>query len=587
MQNLRIFVGKIENRLLFFLILIAGLLAARTLFGGDYFIMHDDLQMMRQLTLEKCILDSQIPCRWSQDMGYGFGYPLFNFYPPLPYIFGQTFRILGFAFTQTVKLNFAFSLIFSGFSMYFLAKKFYGKLGSILASVFYVWAPYRAVDVYVRGAMNEGWSFVFMPLILLFSYLIIVDKEKLPIKKILLLALSYASLFLTHNLIVLIFTPFFTLWCLIWILKYNNFKSILNMAFSVVWSLGMAAFFTIPAFFEKNLVHIETLASDYYEFFAHFASLNQLLLSRFWGDGPSVFGANDGLALPVGNIHWVLSLVILFLLGINYLKNKKITTLELVIIFSVFIGWFGTFMSHQKSSPIWFSITTLKYVQFPWRFLTISVLGMSIASGGIVEYASRLFPKNIVGKISAKTINVFITIFLLIGVIIWNWHFFEPVRSGPTSDEERFSGEAWRIQQGAGIRDYLPLTAKDDPDVQRGNLVDIINGNATIFNIQEGTYWSLFETESKQESTLRINTFYFPNWRVFIKDENNSEELEVFIPEGEGWGRMWVNIPPGEHLIYVQLFNTPIRIWSNVVSFISWVGLVVVLFRSKINKDLF
>jgi hypothetical protein len=34
-----------------------------------------------------------------------------------------------------------------------------------MSSVFYVWAPYRALDVYVRGAMNESWAFVWFPLI--------------------------------------------------------------------------------------------------------------------------------------------------------------------------------------------------------------------------------------------------------------------------------------------------------------------------------------------------------------------------------------------------------------------------------------
>ena len=37
-------------------------LAGRTLiFQGGYFNMHDDLQVMRQLEMEKCIIDGQIP----------------------------------------------------------------------------------------------------------------------------------------------------------------------------------------------------------------------------------------------------------------------------------------------------------------------------------------------------------------------------------------------------------------------------------------------------------------------------------------------------------------------------------------------
>ncbi|MGB6881820.1 MAG: hypothetical protein WBD86_00765, partial [Microgenomates group bacterium] len=66
-------------------VLVFAILAGRSLiFQSGYFNMHDDLQMMRQLEMEKCFKDFQIPCRWVPDMGYGFGFPLFNFYPPLP-----------------------------------------------------------------------------------------------------------------------------------------------------------------------------------------------------------------------------------------------------------------------------------------------------------------------------------------------------------------------------------------------------------------------------------------------------------------------------------------------------------------------
>jgi hypothetical protein len=88
------------------IVLSFGLLASKGLIGKGYFNMHDDLQMMRQLEMEKCFLDLQIPCRWVPDMGYGFGYPLFNFYPPLPYLVGEGIRLIGYSFVDTVKILF-------------------------------------------------------------------------------------------------------------------------------------------------------------------------------------------------------------------------------------------------------------------------------------------------------------------------------------------------------------------------------------------------------------------------------------------------------------------------------------------------
>jgi len=246
----------IRSNLTILIVLFAGILAARTLlFQSGYFKMHDDLQMMRQLEMEKCFMDLQIPCRWVPDMGYGFGFPLFNFYPPLPYLIGEMFRLIGFSFVWTVKLTFAVSIIGSGVGMYFLAKEFFGKTGGVLASVFYLWAPYHAVDVYVRGAMNESWALVFFPLIFLFSFRLIKNS-----KGIIPLALAYTGLLMSHNLMVLIFTPVFLIWCLLWTwrLKKKLLPLIKPLAISGLLALGLSAFFTIPAIAENGFTWVKS-----------------------------------------------------------------------------------------------------------------------------------------------------------------------------------------------------------------------------------------------------------------------------------------------------------------------------------------
>ena len=270
------------------IVIFFAVLAGRSLFfESGYFNMHDDLQIMRQFQLEKCFLDGQIPCRWVPDMGYGFGFPLFNFYPPLPYLFGQIFRVLGFSFVVTAKLTFAFSFVVSGITMYLLAKEFFGRLGGTLSAVFYIWAPYHAVDVYVRGAMNEAWALAWFPLIFWAGYKLIQNtnsksesrnskqylnsnvqnlkqvkrinlfRDGLTNRWIIVLALSYFALLTTHNLMVMIFTPFFAIWILLHLWRNNAWHKIPSLVFSGLWALGLAAFFTIPALMEKKFNQIK------------------------------------------------------------------------------------------------------------------------------------------------------------------------------------------------------------------------------------------------------------------------------------------------------------------------------------------
>lgn len=544
------------------IVVLLGLLAGRTLLGPGYFNMHDDLQMMRQLEMEKCFLDLQIPCRWVPDMGYGFGFPLFNFYPPLPYLVGEIFRLVGFSFVTSVKLLFVLAFVASGLTMYFLAREFFGKVGGLISSAFYIWAPYHAVDVYVRGAMNEAWALIWFPLILWSAYRAIVDKSAN--KWLILLSLSFFGLFTSHNLMVLIFTPFFGLWCLGWIVKEKAYKKIVPLFLAGLLSFGLAAFFTLPVIFESGLVHTGTLVEGYYEYVAHFATIKQLLFSRFWGYGPSVWLEGDGMSFQIGQIHWILTLVVIVLAVGRFIKNRRLDDASLIVIFFFIIGWFSAFMAHSRSTFIWNSIAPLKFVQFPWRFLTLVILSFSLVAG----YLAKL------SKLS---------IALVVILILFNWNYFLPEHGklGALTDKEKFSGAAWELQQTAGIYDYLPNDAKEAPKEPRKTLADIVGGVGEVIEEKSGTNWASFGVNLASEGVVRINIFKFAGWKVFVDGGLVRSSID-----NDNWGRMHINVPQGEHKITARMYDTWPRTIGNIISLGSWLFLAIYfLGRIRIKTD--
>lgn len=551
------------------IVIFFALLAGKGLIGPGYFNMHDDLQMMRQLEMEKCFLSLQIPCRWVPDMGYGFGFPLFNYYPPLPYLFGEIFRVFGIAFTDAVKLTFIASFVFSGITMFFLAKEFWGKWGGILSSVFYLWAPYHSVDVYVRGAMNEAWGIIWFPLILLSGYKLIITK-KYHAKWIIILALAWVGLLTSHNLMAMIFAPVFAGWCLIWIVKTKKFiHNFIKLALAGLLSLGLAAFFTLPVTLEQGLVQTQTLIVGYYDYSAHFATIKQLLFSRFWGYGPSVWEANDGLSFQVGILHWVIPIIIFGLTAIYFIKKRKIANWAIIVGYFFIVGWFSLFMIHNKSTPIWMHISTLRFVQFPWRFLTIVILSFSFVIGAVVNFIPKKY-----------TLSIYI--FLTAAVLISSWNYFLPQggQLGPLSDQEKFSGAAWDLQQTAGIYDYLPITAKTAPKAPMKNFVEVMSGQAKASNISLGTNTNSFNIDVTKDAVIRLGVFKFPNWKIFL----DGKEVSGYIPNTEEWGRMYVNIPKGSYKVYVHLYNTPIRTVGNIVSLVTWGGLIIYLISRRCSR---
>src|SRR5258708_36779041 len=78
----------LKKALPYFIILALSFLASKPLLVPGFFPIHDDTQVARVFEMTKALKDGMLPVRWSQHLGYGFGYPVFNFYDPFAYYLG-------------------------------------------------------------------------------------------------------------------------------------------------------------------------------------------------------------------------------------------------------------------------------------------------------------------------------------------------------------------------------------------------------------------------------------------------------------------------------------------------------------------
>lgn len=574
---------KIIKKFLFPIILFILIIPAFFfLLKPGYYNMHDDMQMIRQLELEKCLKDGQIPCRWSPDLGYEYGYPLFNFYPPMPYIVGQFYRTLDFSFMNSVKLSAVTQIILATFFMYLLGKAIFGEIGGLLSALFYTYAPYHALNIYVRGAYNEAWSSVFFPLIFYFSYQLIKTNKN---KNIVGIAAGFAGLFLSHNPMVLTFTPFFLAWSLFWLIIEKKivfskkiFKQIplfFKFLFSGLFALSLTAFFTLPLIFETKYVKIQSMFEGYYHYSIHFASVSQLFISNFWSDGPSVWGPNDGMSFMVGYLHWVIPLLIVLFSFFLLIKKKSLDQKIIISLFLLALGLFSIFMVHNKSTFLWQIFTPIQKIQFPWRFLNHSVFLLSL-SVGVLPF---IFKKYINQKLM-----IIATIFTIVVLISINLNYFHPITSGPLTDEQKFSGKAWNNQITSGIYDYLPKTASTAAKSAAKPYIDNIDPEKSLISLsgqKRGTDWLFFNLFLNQDAKITISQLAFPNFEITDKGQKIDYQIEPEL------GRMVINLKPGDHQIYVKLKNTPIRTISNYISLFAWLGLILYLLKPLWKKLIF
>jgi len=555
-------ISKFISKNVLLLLLLLVIPTFSTLLRPGYFPMHDDMQAMRLLQLDKCVADGQIPCRWVPDMGYGYGYPQFNYYPPLPYYVMEAFHLSGLGFLDSVKAVFVLSVLVSALGMYKFGKSLWGRTGGFISALLYSYAPYRAVDMYVRGAVGEFVALAFLPLILWSVKGVLEGKNKAKLW----LALSLAGLLTSHNITTIIFIPVIIAWlAYLLITTYRSPISKLKtkmkpVIIASIWGFALSAFFLLPAWFERSFVHLETLLQGYFNYLAHFVSIGQLLFSNYWGYGSSELGPYDDMSLAIGLIHWILPLFVLFLLIL--LRKKK--DLKMVMFFVV-IGWLALFMTHLRSVFVWDRIGILSYLQFPWRFLTIATFAFSVAAGSF-------------GMLLVKSKKlIFVTFISLISlVLIFYSSFFRPSRWIEITDKEKFSGDLWEKQQTISIFDYLPIYAELPPANRAPEEPLILQGEANIISGKKGTNWQEWNIDVESEKiTMRLPLFDFPGWKVWVDGE------EVLINHDNELGLITFEIPSGEHRIEARLTDTPVRQVGNMISAVGLFAIPLFIRREK------
>lgn len=505
------------------------------------YTMHDP-HLFRIQQFDACFNSGAFPCRWAGESGKGFGEPLFNFYAQFPYWLTQGFRLLGMSLIDSAKSVYILSLVVSAVAMYFLSRRFFGSYGGILSAVFYVFAPYRAVDIWVRGALPESLAFVFFPLLLLFLDDYLVTKKTKPL---ILFSFSLALLMTTHNLSFLMFSPFLFVFWFFRSLKLKTFKNLQGLIPASVFALLLSAYYLLPVSFENDLVTIEDTISGYYDYRIHYATLRELFISRFWGYGASLW-AQKFLSISVGQIHWILPLLISLLLLFRRLRAK----IDYLLFFQFFfLGLGALFLTHGKSSLIWNSLSVMKYIQFPWRFLTVGVFFLSLSVGA---FSQMVLPR----------FRVLIPVVMVLAVLT-NVSFFRPDIWRNISDSDLISGPLWDEGRSSSLTDFWPKSAPKPPVVFAGIEPEFVSGSGSVITADKKTGLFTYTLSLDSKSYIRFPVVYFPGW---VGTDNN-KRLAI-APSGDN-GLVTAELNPGEHFIVLKFTNTPIRDWGNIISLLA------------------
>lgn len=550
-----------KNKFIIILLLIIFLATSYTLFYPKFFRPHDYTHAARIYEMSNAILDGHLPVIWTRNFGFGYGMPLFQFYAPFPFYLGSVFYLCNLDLVLVIKILFILCNFFTILGAYLLGKNMADKKAGLLLTLFYSLAPYRAVNLFVRGAISESYAMLSYPWICLGCLLFIKKKTQ---KAHLVLLISLLVLFLSHNISTLIFYPFVFIFLIIFYFqeKFSHFQKIdFKKDFSTIFkpfiftnflALILASFYLLPAYFEKSYTQVEAMTlSGFFHYSFHFLYLRQFFMEN-WQYGGSILGLDDGISFFFGYGQIVaLALVFVFLLA-NFIKLRQIKSFKLTNFFkenfqifclSLLIGTLCLLMTF-KTQFIWDRLKVLQFVQFPWRYLSIVVLMIAMMTTSLSKF------------LSSKKANLIFFI-LFFSTVIYNSKYFYPDKFIENNDDYYYTDEKrLRSRMSDILKDYL--TKDLNPVINPS--YSLIDPNLTNFSVLvDKTQSKLISTDTSNEQDIIINLAYYPDWQVEIDGLKNDYQIT-------NDGLIQVHIPAGKHLISVNLKDTLLRTFANVLT---------------------
>lgn len=540
----------------FIIILLLGSVPLINLFHPGLPVTHDGQDHVARIAnFYQNLSEGTFIPRWAGNLNWGYGHPILMFLYPLPSYIASLFHLLGFSFIDSLKLVFGISYILSGACMYIWARNSFGEKAGILAGVLYMYAPYRFVDLYVRGAIGEHVAFLFGPLALYFIWKLYNANAKHTSNHFIFLSLSVAGLLLSHNAIAIMFLPVLIMYAgiLMYISKQRR-TLFLYYVLSLILGFGLSAFFIIPAYFEGKytLRDIVTGSGEYKSGFVNFRDF----FAPTWS-----FGGSALLSKQLGLVH----LCLILLGAAAIMKIKKLQARLLFYTFAIFLLG-AVFLMLPQSNFIWEKVTILQKFQFPWRLLSVAVLAESILG----TYAVFLFKNK---RIAAVFLGIISILLMLIsypyyqanGYLQKQETFFTGVYNGTTDTGE--SSPIWSVR-------FMEHRASQ--------AAEFIDGYGSIKQIKRNSTVRMYEIDVKSKTArIRENTLYFPNWEVLI----NRKTIPIEFQDRLNRGLLTYNLPQGKSNVEIIFSDTRLRTVSNVVSVLSVISLVGIFLYGKIKKN--
>jgi hypothetical protein len=428
------------------------------------------------------LADGDLYPGWLAESNSGYGDPSFRFYPPaLYYVLAAARSAIGNWYEATM-LVFALLSVAGGLGMYFWASSVLRDSRAAWASFFYALAPYHVNQLYQAMLLAEWAGSAVLPFT--FGFLERVC-ERGRARDIAGLAAAYGLLIFTHLPLAIIGSLGLLIYALVRIEGPGKIRKLAKLALAWTLGLSVSAIYWVTMVSELGWISInrvEPLASVDYR-------LN-FLLSTFSPENLNVWWMN---ILALMTLLLCAPAVLLFF-------RADAAPLRRVARPVVVLTGFALFMSSPLSRPIWRVMPPLQETQFPWRWLILVSLGVSI----LTATALPLLAGTVKKFDRAKRIAIFgamsISIAFTLSHIVREAQYLAP---------QRFENTLSEVRGSSSVNYWIPIWARSNPMPMPA---EVEAGNRTVTVMSWQPEERKFSVSAGEPTEARVRTFYYPHW---------------------------------------------------------------------------
>ncbi len=548
----------------FIIILIFSLFISIPLISKDINVYADDgiQHIARLMGTYQTITEGECPPVIMSNFCNGFGYSWNIFYSPLTAYIPLIFSIFTSSFELMLKLFMVLCSFLSGIAMYSFVKKVTNnRPAGLLASIIYIFAPYRLTDMYMRTAIAELASFIFLPILFHGMYNIFNSEEK-SIKKSLMLTLGAVGLILSHITMAMYAAIFCFIYLIINIKKLKDKQVLKMLGINILLILLFTSFYLLPMLEHK-------MATDYEVFMpGRMERTEELIRNKV--------DLIDLIYTKSGNFMFEIGLVTLIGLVLTLLAYKQVPKENKKIYWFSIISGFICIILSLRIFPFEKMPAVLKMIQFTFRLLEFSSFFFAFVAS--INYS--LIIKNF------RLRDVLVLSLLIVLLLI-------PYKNNLNYEKEWSEDKLWpavevnentgRVHAGCATFEYLPSKAYNNLDYikNRENRVYILSGNATIENEQkDGTNMTFDISNVEADTIIELPYIYYLGYEVEVaKHDGQTEKIEIFESDN---GFVAINVPETATKVTVKYTGTMLMKATYILSAVTLVGVILYLVISWI-----